>query len=201
MIPPYLGKGQSLLESMNKKARTTSRPNKLSATMQNIQKLQNDNPILENYIRKQPPTHNNPQQIPTQPTERMTDDSPNRLFFHIEYHNRDISRKTIHKIYHSSFEQNSPTTCDICIYNKTPTKLPMNITQLTIAYSRNKNHFDTLCSSTLHEHNTTVSHLLQEKNETTHRWEDWLQLQSLTHKFKFNLASELKTKIEHHLYA
>ena len=144
-------------------------------------------------------------QISTQQTNTPTgtpiDNSSNRLFFHIQYHNRDISRKTIHNTYHSCLEQTSPTTYDIRTYNKTPTKLPMNITQLTIAYSRSKNLFDTLCSSTLHQHNTTVPQLLQEISEATHGWEDWLQLQSLTHKFKFNLASELKTKIEHHLYA
>ena len=56
--------------------------------MQNIQKLQNYNPILENYIRKQPPTHNNPKQIPTQPTENMTDNS---IETSLENHTQNIS--------------------------------------------------------------------------------------------------------------
>ena len=59
-------------------------------------------------------------------------------------------------------ENDTQTTCDIRSYNNTRTKIPMNIKQLTIAYSRGKNLFDILCSSTLKEYTHTASQILQQ---------------------------------------
>ena len=58
-------------------------------------------------------------------------------------------------------EQNTPTTCDVRTYKNTPTGAPMKTTQLTIAYSKDKNLFDILCSSTLKENTHTVEDILQ----------------------------------------
>ena len=90
------------------------------------------------------------------------------VIFHLPFTSRDMSRKTIQTHYHNTMEQNTPSTCDIRTYSGTPSKFPMRIKKLTIAYSRTSNLFDTLCSSTLREHTSTVTEILNSLNAETH---------------------------------
>ena len=83
------------------------------------------------------------------------------VIFHMKYTSRDMSTKSIQQHYQSTMaNKNTGTTCDVRTYSETPSKEPMNVKTLTIAYSRPKNLFDTLYSSTLHEHESTISEIL-----------------------------------------
>ena len=53
----------------------------------------------------------------------------------MKYTSRDMSRKSIQKHYHETIENDTDTTCDVRTYSGTPSKLPMKIKKLTIAYS------------------------------------------------------------------
>ena len=83
-----------------------------------------------------------------------------QVFFHIPYHPRDISRVRLRTIYQHIMENATPKTCDIRYYKNK--KYSMRVKKLTIAYSRGKNLFDILCSSTLREHNNKVSDILHQ---------------------------------------
>ena len=98
----------------------------------------------------------------TQKSRDITEKQDNRIFFHIPYHPRDISRIRLRQIYKETLETTTPTTCNIRTYNNTDTKQPMGIKNLTIAYSRGKNLFDILCSSTLKEYDITATEILQQ---------------------------------------
>ena len=82
----------------------------------------------------------------------------------MKYTSRDMSRKSIQKHYHETIENDTDTTCDVRTYSGTPSKLPMKIKKLTIAYSCTQKIFDTLCSSTLYKHKSTVSEILTSLN-------------------------------------
>ena len=71
-----------------------------------------------------------------------------KVFFHIPFHPKDISRREIQRIY--------TNTCEIgtysfkCVYNS-ETQAHMRIPGITVAYSRLKNLRDCLTPSTLYE--------------------------------------------------
>ena len=74
-------------------------------------------------------------------------ESGRRIFFHLEYHKRDISRKFIRDSYERSCELPNE---DGHSFNN-PTTSGINISRVTIAYSRSKNLRDKLVPSTLFE--------------------------------------------------
>ena len=75
----------------------------------------------------------------------------NRIFFHIPYHPRDISRQKIRDIYEATCENN--TTNFQNAVNVQSREL-MQIKQLTVAYHRPKNLRDVICPSALVESDT-----------------------------------------------
>ena len=79
-----------------------------------------------------------------------TSTEENRLFLHIPYHPRDISRKEIRNIYDSTCnsETNNSSFKNLRNYK---TRTYMKIDKLTVAYSRPKNLCDLLVPSTLKE--------------------------------------------------
>lgn len=99
--------------------------------------------IFQNAISKIEHDANNPfSNVQTTPqTQPHTD----RLFFHLPYHPRDISRQKIRNIYE---DECAPTLQ--CLHND-ETDGNMRITNFTIAYSRPTNLRDILCPSTLVE--------------------------------------------------
>ena len=87
-------------------------------------------------------------------TKKITDASElalndNRIFFHLPYHPRDISRKTIRDIYEATCENDSRTNFRHTVNQKSCA--PMQIHKLTVAYHRPKNLRDVLCPSALAE--------------------------------------------------
>ena len=76
------------------------------------------------------------------------------LFFHIPFHTRDLCRQKIRDIYEKTCE-GEPQGLNFKHMPNDETGGTMKITQLTIAYSRQKNLRDLLCPSKLME-TTTV---------------------------------------------
>ena len=74
----------------------------------------------------------------------------NRLFLHIPYHPRDISRKEIRNIYDSTCQSDSGNGSFKEMRNYKSRSI-MKIDKLTVAYSRPKNLCDLLVPSTLKE--------------------------------------------------
>ena len=74
--------------------------------------------------------------------------SNKQILLHIPYHPRDISRQQIRNIYESTCESESNNFNHIINHK---TKCVMNISKLTVAYSRPKNLKNYLCPSTLEE--------------------------------------------------
>jgi hypothetical protein len=75
------------------------------------------------------------------------------IFFHLPYHPRDITRKTIQSIYNDTC--NSEDAMGESFKGMTNWEGGrMEISKLTVAYSRGKNLRDMLCSSALKEHDT-----------------------------------------------
>ena len=85
-----------------------------------------------------------------------------RVFLHIPYHPRDISRIRLRQIYKETFEnESSSATCDAQKFG---------INQMTVAYSRCQNLHNKLCSSTLKDENNNVQkiqYFMQENQMTT----------------------------------
>ena len=77
--------------------------------------------------------------------------SDNRIFFHIPYHPRDISRQKIRDIYEATCENNI-TNFQNAVNVKS--RELMQIKQLTVAYHRPKNLRDVICPSALVESDT-----------------------------------------------
>ena len=80
----------------------------------------------------------------------VDDSNDNRLFFHIPFHPRDISRGQIRNLYEKICEKESKLGNFQDMPNE-ETGNHMNIKQLTVAYSRQKNLRDYLCPSALAE--------------------------------------------------
>ena len=74
-----------------------------------------------------------------------------KLFFHLEFHPRDISRQEIHRIYTKTCEQGYQPLSHL--YNDEHDAW-MNLPHVTVAYSRCKNLRDKLFPSTLFETDT-----------------------------------------------
>ena len=85
-----------------------------------------------------------------------------QLFFHIPYHPRDISRKSIREAYESSFHNN---IVDLRNFKNDETEATLRISQFTVAYSRPRNLRDLLCPSSypVIEENKTVGTILARK--------------------------------------
>ena len=93
----------------------------------------------------------------------QTKEKKERAFFHLPYHPKDISRKTIRKTYSTTCENEST---DFRRLRNDKTKKNMKIEQLTIAYHRPKNLRDKLCSSKLREYgDITVESVIEERNK------------------------------------
>ena len=73
----------------------------------------------------------------------------NRIFFHLPFHPRDISRKKIRDIYESTCENDEKTNFKHTVNKRSCA--PMQIHKLTVAYHRPKNLRDVLCPSALSE--------------------------------------------------
>ena len=80
----------------------------------------------------------------------VKDSNDNRLFFHIPFHPRDISRAQIRNLYERICEKESKLGNLQDMLNE-ETGNHMKIKQLTVAYSRPKNLRDYLCPSALFE--------------------------------------------------
>ena len=92
-------------------------------------------------------------------TKRSGNKLQSNLFFHIQFHPRNISRREIHKIYSSSCER---YPCSFTHVYNDKRQSTMSINKLTIAYSRAPNLRDKLNLSTLYETDTVnVSKLLK----------------------------------------
>ena len=76
----------------------------------------------------------------------------NRLFFHIPYHPRYISRQDLRDIYETTCENTSQTNFLNAVNIKS--RNLMQINQLTVAYHRPKNLRDVICPSALTESDT-----------------------------------------------
>ena len=82
------------------------------------------------------------------------------IFFHLPYHPRDISRKTLHRIYQNTCEVKDNLNENFQ-HMDNGMGGTMQISKLTIAYARGQNLRDVLCSSTLQEYtNCKVSNFL-----------------------------------------
>ena len=99
---------------------------------------------LEKLHRK-PPWSPNPQH--RKDKEPSLKKHKERLFFHLQYHPQDISRRRISTIYNTY----CGTDPNFATFQNEITLSPMNITKFTVAYSRSKNLCDVLSPSTLHE--------------------------------------------------
>ena len=96
---------------------------------------------------------NNSQDIWKKPRTNATEQE-NRLFFHIPFHPRDISRKEIRNIYDNTCQSDSGYGSFKNMRNFNSRSI-MKIDKLTVAYSRPKNLCDLLVPSTLKESNDT----------------------------------------------
>ena len=76
--------------------------------------------------------------------------SGNRIFFHLQYHQRDISRQYIRDAYENICESSNEKGHSF-LSHPTPDGTNMMIKKLTIAYSRPKNLRDELIKSKLFE--------------------------------------------------
>ena len=82
-------------------------------------------------------------------SSKSTPDS--RIFFHIPYHPRDISRKRIREIYHDTCESDPTCAGSFKSMPNDETGDHMTIDKLTVAYHRPKNLRDLLSPSVLVE--------------------------------------------------
>ena len=93
---------------------------------------------------KCPPRKNNPQSTPAHT------DNDSRLFFHLPYHPRGVSRRFIQQSYKNTCEKVDELGESFCEM-VTESGCHMRITKLTVAYSRPKNLRDVLSPSTFQE--------------------------------------------------
>ena len=86
-----------------------------------------------------------------------------RLFFHIQFHPKDISRKRIREEYTKACETDPTNFRNL--HNK-KTKMNMEIDRFIVAYHRPKNLRDKLCSGTLREYgNINVATVIEENKK------------------------------------
>ena len=126
------------------------------------QPIRNKHTEIENEITKFTENKLNPNYEPDTSKTKQ-------LIFHTQFHPRDMSRKKIQHHFKNTLHNNTNTTHNIRRPNQTPTKQRTNNTQLTIAYSKGRNLFDTLCSSTIYDTPSNVSDILKEMKAKTHR--------------------------------
>ena len=126
------------------------------------QPIRNKHTEIENEITKFTENKLNPNYEPDTSKTKQ-------LIFHTQFHPRDMSRKKIQHHFKNTLHNNTNTTHNIRPPNQTPTKQRTNKTQLTIAYSKGRNLFDTLCSSTIYDTPSNVSDILKEMKAKTHR--------------------------------
>ena len=88
--------------------------------------------------------------VDTKNTAKSEISSDDAIFFHIPYHPRDISRQKIRDIYEKTCE-NGPSGSNFKCMTNDMTGSFMQISKLTVAYSRPKNLRDLLCPSKLVE--------------------------------------------------
>ena len=93
--------------------------------------------------------------------------SGNRIFFHLEYHKRDVSRQCIRDAYESTCES-LDTKGHSFKYHPTPDGNNMMIKRATIAYSRPKNLRDQLISSKLFETDSCNAETILQKMRPPH---------------------------------
>ena len=91
-------------------------------------------------------------------TPLQTKDS--RIFFHVQFHKRDFSRKYVRDAYETAYESLDNSGYSFKC-NPTPEGTNFRISKLTIAYSRPKNLRDKLTPSTLFEtESCNVKHIM-----------------------------------------
>ena len=144
--------------------------------------LQKLNSQLNSQHNISVPHHNHLSHKPRTPEKRNHNNS---LFFHLQYHPKGISRRTIQQTYQNCCNSTSDDTPDTTYENNSllssntnsntssfeslhnqETGGVMTIDNLTVAYSRPKNLRDLLCPSTLLEFpNTSVKEISAQLQE------------------------------------
>jgi hypothetical protein len=82
---------------------------------------------------------------------KKTDEERDDIFFHLTYHPRDISRRTIQDIYTKYCNTKDNLGESFQAMRNQEKGGTMKISKLTIAYRRAKNLRDLLCKSTLRD--------------------------------------------------
>ena len=80
---------------------------------------------------------------------KASEEKKDRLFLHFEFHPRDISRQTIHKIFERTCLNPNETTCNMNVFPNKFGKV-MKIEKATVAYTRAKNIREIVTSSKLY---------------------------------------------------
>jgi hypothetical protein len=101
---------------------------------------------VANRIDEQQSTRN---KIKVRKVHNKQDKERDDIFFHLTYHPRDISRKTIQEIYNKCCNTKDNLGESFQAIRNQEKGGTMRISKLTIAYNRAKNLRDLLCKSTL----------------------------------------------------